>query len=123
MRDQTNIIVTVVAVLLGIIGATTLFFTKPEPQPVSPVETVPLAAAKLPAAEPLVVKANALPGGSAAGGGAGGGFGAPGSGFGAPKGAFGAPSGFGGPPGGPPGGFPGAPGGRGGKRGPVGAGG
>ena len=107
MRDQTNIIVTVVAVLLGIIGVTTLWFTKPEPQPVLPIEPVPLAAAKLPEAEPLVVRAPALP--NAGSGGAS--QGAP-SGFG---GLGGGRSGFG-APGGP--GGPGIPGGGKPRRGP-----
>ena len=59
-KDQTSLIVFIVAVLLGAIGIGTAYFTKPEPAPVTPVETVALAPATLPAAG--VTYANALPG-------------------------------------------------------------
>ena len=96
-KDQTSLIVFIVAVLLGLIGIGTVFFTQPTVQPVIPVETVPLGAAKLPDAG--ITYANALPnaGSGAASGGAPAGFGGRG---GAPGGA---PT-RGGAPGGAPGG-------------------
>ena len=95
MKNQNDLIFSIVAGVIGIGFALGFFFTKREPvAPASPqsVITTPVA---LPAVEP--VRANGLGGGSSQGmGGFGGGF--PGAG-----GRGGPPAGFGGP-GGPPGG-------------------
>lgn len=83
-KDTWNLALSIAAPVLAIIVALTLFFTKPEPKPPTPVEQANLTEAKLP--EGSVQYANALPN-AGAGGGAGFGGGAPGGGA-----AFGGPS-------------------------------
>lgn len=94
MKNQNDLIVSIVAGVFALGFVAGFYFTarKPvEPQPAPKVET---SAVKLP--DTTVVYTNGLSGGTSA---AGGGFGGPG----------GPPGGFGGP-GGPPAGFRGAPG-------------
>ncbi len=110
-KDTWNLALSIAAPVLAIIVALTLFFTKPEPKPPTPVEQANLTDAKLPDAP--VSYANALPN---AGAGASGGFGGGGGGaFGPGAGAFGPGGPGGGMRSGPPtGGAPFGPGGGGG---------
>lgn len=122
MKNQTDLIVTIVAVLIMLIGVGVCFGTQPKAQAHTPPEKVITTPAALPAAD--VVMATSLPG--ASGGGAGGGAGLAGPRRGARMGfspasgggggmetAAGGASAVGG--GGPPGGAPMAMGVQGGK--------
>lgn len=84
MKNQNDLIISIVAVVLALIIAGVCFGTKREPATIPAPEKVNLAAPALPAGD--VVMVNTLPGGSTAGGaGMGGGAGARGGmGAGAP---------------------------------------
>ncbi len=107
-KDTWNLALSIAAPVLAIIVALTLFFTKPEPKPPTPVEQANLTDAKLPDAP--VSYANALPN---AGAGAAGGFGG-GAGRMGGDGFSGGPGGGGLRSGPPTGGAPFGPGGGGG---------
>lgn len=101
MKNQNDLIFSIVFGVLGLVAAGIAFGTKPEPPTIPPPPTINVADAALPTT--AVVYGNALPGGTTAGGTAGG-----------PGGPGGFPGGFpGGPPGrgpsGGPGGVPGGP--------------
>ena len=99
-KDTWNLALSIAAPVLAIIVALTLFFTKPEPKPPTPVEQANLTEAKLP--EGSVQYANALPNAGAGGGAA----------FGGPSMSGASGMGGGGRSGPPAGGAPfGAPGG------------
>jgi two-component system, OmpR family, sensor kinase len=100
MKNQNDLIISIVAAVLGIGVSVACFFMKREPvAPAAPSAVVTTALA-LPAADPVM--GNSLPSGGSAGGTGGGGF--PGGGF--PGGGF------------PGGGFPGGGRGAGGGSGP-----
>lgn len=107
MKNQNDLIISIVAIVLALIIAGVCIGTKREPNTIPPPEKVNLTAPALPQGD--VVMANALPGGS--GSGAGGGN--PMGGMGAPMGG-GRPMGMGGGPAGRPMG----PGGGAGMAGP-----
>jgi hypothetical protein len=80
MRNQNDLIISIVAAVLGIGVSLAFFFMKPDPkQPAAPSAVV-TAALAYPAAAPVM--ANGLPSGGGGGGGmgGGGGFGPPGMG-------------------------------------------
>lgn len=105
MKNQNDLIISIVAVVLALIISSVLFFTKREPvQPAAPTAVV-LTPPALP--EGSVTMANALPGAGA--GGAGGRMGGPGGppmGMGGPGGGGFRPAGFSGAGGGAPAGGP-----------------
>ena len=82
MKDQTNLIVSIVAIVFAIGFVLAFYFTARKPMVAPPVTPVPLT--KVVPAEGAVVMANSLPG--AGSGGAGGGGGAGGRGGGSRKG-------------------------------------
>lgn len=67
MKNQTDLIVTIVAVLIMLIGVGVCFGTQPKAQAHTPPEKVITTPAALPAAD--VVMATSLPGASGGGGG------------------------------------------------------
>ena len=103
MKNQNDLIFSIVFGVLGLVAAGIAYGTKPEPPTIPPPPTINVADAPLPTT--AVVYGNALPGGTANAGAQGGPGGFPG---GAPGGFPGAPGG-GRFPGGPPGGLPGGP--------------
>jgi hypothetical protein len=112
MKNQNDIIISVVALVLVGIVFLVAFFTKHDPVMAPAPEVIDTKMPPMPASD--IVQADALPGGQGSGGG-GGGFGGPGRGG---KPSFGA-AGVGGPPGTrPSGGLPGVPGGLGGGSAP-----
>ena len=115
MKNQTDLIVTIVAVLLMLIGVGVCYGTKGEATKPAPPEQVVTTKLQYPAG--TVVMASALPGAGSGGGAPAGGPGGRG-GFGMASGPSGARPGPGGPPGGGRGGFgPGVSGPPGGFRG------
>lgn len=88
MKSQTDLIVTIVAVLIMLIGVGVCFGTQPPTQTKAAPEKVITAPAALPAAD--VVMADSLPGGNAGGGALAGGGAAPGGVRGGPRGMMGA---------------------------------
>lgn len=96
MKNQNDLIISIVAIVLALIIAGVCIGTKREPATIPPPEKVVLTAPALPQGD--VVMVNALPGGS--GSGAGGGMGG-----GGPMGGMASP--MGGGPGRPGGGRPG----------------
>lgn len=96
-NPQTNLIISIVAPVIGLIAIAVLYFTKPTLVPEAAPAAVNTTAAKLP--DPGVQMGNALPG--AGGGAASGAGGGPGRVGGPPSGGFGGPPPSGGrPPGG-----------------------
>jgi hypothetical protein len=81
MKNQNDLIISIVAIVLALIIAGVCFGTKREPVAPPAPEKVNLTPAQLPQGD--LVWANALPGGSGGGGAAGGPSGAP-AGFGGP---------------------------------------
>jgi len=67
MKNQNDLIISIVAIVLALIIAGVCFGTKREPATIPAPEVVNLAAPKLPQGD--VVMANALPGAGSAGGG------------------------------------------------------
>jgi hypothetical protein len=67
MKNQNDLIISIVAIVLALIIAGVCFGTKREPPTIAAPEVVNLAAPKLPQGD--VVMANALPGAGSAGGG------------------------------------------------------
>jgi len=94
MKNQNDLIVSIVAAVFAIGFATGFYFTQRKPVEPTPAPKVVTTAVALPATS--VVFSNGLAGGAAAG--PGGGFGAAGG-----RGPGGPPAGFGGPGGPPPG--------------------
>lgn len=92
MKNQNDLIISIVAIVLALIIAGVCFGTKREPLTIAAPEKVNLAPPVLPQGD--VVMANALPGGGAAAGG-GGGFG---GGVGRGSATMGGPGAMSGPP-------------------------
>lgn len=94
MKNQNDLILVIVSVVVALAAVLISYFTKPErPTPPAPT-TVNLSPAVLP--EGSVVRTDALPGGTSGGGGGGGAGGR--GGFGGAPSAGGAPGGGGAPP-------------------------
>ena len=110
MKNQNDLIFSIVFGVLGLVAAGIAYGTKPEPPTIPPPPTINVADAPLPTT--AVVYGNALPGGTANGTGQG----APGGFPGGPGGFPGAPGGFPGGPRGLSGSSPGGPPGPGGGR-------
>lgn len=106
MKNQNDLIFSIVFGVLGLIAFGIAFATKPEPPTIPAPPSVTTTDAALPTAS--VQMGNALPGASGTAGGSGS--------FGGPGGFPGGPGGFGGFSGG----MPGMPGGPGGYRPPMG---
>jgi hypothetical protein len=92
MKNQLDLIISIVSLVLAVIGGIVLFATKPEPVAPAAAPTVTLTAVGLPDPATLVTYTNGLPGGSGTAAGSPFGGGAAGSG-----GAFAGLAGAGGP--------------------------